>query len=56
MELNLAHFALQKLHIIPSVLDSLSQKEKAFIYASILVRTDKEKEETRKIKAKGGRR
>lgn len=54
-EFNLAHFALQKLHILPSVLDALSQKEKAFIYASILIRIEKEKEESRKIKAKGGR-
>ncbi len=52
----MAHFALQKLHILPSVLDTMSQKEKAFIYASITVRVEKEKEETRKIKAKGGRR
>jgi hypothetical protein len=55
-EFNLTHFALQKLHILPSVLDSMSQREKAFIYASILVRIEKEKEEARKLKAKGGRR
>ena len=55
-EFNLAHFALQKLHILPSVLDAMSQKEKAFIYASILVRIEKEKEVARKLKAKGGSR
>jgi hypothetical protein len=38
------------------MLDAMSQKEKAFIYASITVRVEKEKEEARKIKAKGGRR
>lgn len=55
-EFNLAHFALQKLHILPSTLANMSNKEKAFIYASITVRVEKEKEEARKIKAKGGKR
>lgn len=56
-EFNLAHFALQKLHILPSQLESMSQREKAFIYASIQVRVDSEKKEANraKAKAKGGR-
>ncbi|MDU4726397.1 hypothetical protein [Clostridium sp.] len=54
-EFNLAHFALQKLHILPSELECMSQKEKAFIYASIQVRVETEKKETDKIKTKGGR-
>lgn len=54
-EFNLAHYALQKLHILPSVLDSLDQKEKAFIYASIAVRVEKEKQEANKLKSKGGK-
>ncbi len=62
-EANLAHFALQKLHIRPKVLtgdctinDPIDNKERAFIYGSIIVRVEKEKEEARKIKAKGGKR
>ena len=54
-EFNLAHFALQKLHILPSQLESMGQKEKAFIYASIQARVETEKKEANKIKAKGGR-
>ena len=56
----MAHFALQKLYILPSVLASMDDKEKAFVYASIQVRIDQEKKEAAKIKAvksrKGGRR
>lgn len=55
MEFNLAHFALQKLHILPSLLAEMTDKEKAFIYASIQIRVEKEQEESRKLKAKGGR-
>lgn len=54
-EFNLAHFALQKLRILPSQLDSMGRKEKAFIYASIQVRVESEKKEASKLKAKGGR-
>ena len=54
-EFNLAHFALQKLKILPSQLENMSQKERAFIYASIQVRVETEKKEASKIKAKGGR-
>lgn len=54
-EFNLAHFALQKLKILPSQLENMSQKEKAFIYASIQVRVDTEKREMEKAKVKKGR-
>ena len=60
-ESNLAHFALQKLHIRPKVLvgectimDPIGDKEKAFIYASILLRVEDEKKEAARIKSKGG--
>jgi len=58
----LAHFALQKLHILPSVLAEISDRERAFIYASIQLRIEDEKKEAAKIKAtrnrgrRGGRR
>lgn len=55
-ELNLAHFALQKLHILPSILNEMSQKEKALIYASIQIRVELEKKEAAKLKQKGGRK
>ena len=54
-EANLAHFALQKLHILPSVLINMDDKERAFVYASIQLRIEAEQKEARKIKAKGGR-
>jgi len=58
VEFNLAHFALQKLHILPSTLANMSEREKAFIYASIQIRIEQEKKEAAKIKAakRGGRR
>jgi hypothetical protein len=68
-EANLAHFALQKLHIRPGVLlgicsanDPVDERERAFIYASILIRVEQEKREAAKIKTSryrgrtGGRR
>jgi hypothetical protein len=48
--MNLAHFALQKLHILPSTLLSMSSKERAFIYASIKLRVDEEKKMATSIK------
>lgn len=58
----MAHFALQKLHIRPNILlgigsanDPVDDKERAFIYGSIIVRTEKEQEEARKMKRKGGK-
>lgn len=58
MELNYAHYALQKLHIRPGVLagtcganDPVSLRERAFIYASIDLRVKEEKREAAKMKA-----
>ena len=42
-ELNYAHFALQRLRILPSDLNNMSQRERAFIYASIDLRVEEEK-------------
>lgn len=57
MELNYAHYALQKLHIRPGVLsgscgpnDPIGQRERAFIYASIDLRVKEEKRESAKLK------
>ena len=62
-EANLAHFALQKLHIRPAVMlgectnmETIKDRERAFIYASIMLRTEEEKKQASKIKSKGGRR
>ena len=49
----MAHFALQKLHILPSTLAEMSDREKAFVYASILLRIE---EERAKSKFKVGNR
>ncbi len=49
----MAHFALQKLHILPSTLAEMSDREKAFIYASIQLRIEDEKKEANKLKAAG---
>ena len=48
--MNLAHYALQKLHILPSTLSKMSDREKAFIYASIRCRVEDEKREAAKIR------
>lgn len=45
----MAHYCLQELHILPSKYRKMSRKEKAFITASILVRTEKEKEQQKEI-------
>jgi len=34
----------------------MSEREKAFVYASIQVRIEEEKKQARKLKAKGGRK
>ncbi len=52
----MAHFALQKLHITPSELESMDDKERAFIYASIMIRAEEEKKQAEKIKSRGGGR
>jgi hypothetical protein len=48
--MNLAHFALQKLYILPGALQAMSDREKAFVYASIQLRIEEEKREFAKIK------
>lgn len=62
-ESNLAHFALQKLHIRPKVLigectimDPIDDKERAFIYGSISLRIEEEKKQASKIKSRGGKK
>lgn len=49
-ELNYAHFALQRLRIRPSELENMSQRERAFIYASIDLRVAEEKRLASQIK------
>lgn len=44
------HFALQKLHILPSILDAMDQREKALVYASIALKIKQEKKEASKLK------
>lgn len=51
-EAAVAHYALQKLHILPSQLLNMDEQEKAFVFASIKLRIEAEKEEQRKIKKK----
>ncbi len=52
MDYVIAHFALQKLHLLPSQIVNLSKEEKIFVYASIITRIETEKEEQDKIKRK----
>lgn len=47
---NYAHFALQKLRILPSQFMELDQAEKAFVIASIDLRVKAEEEASRKAK------
>lgn len=52
-----AHYALQKLHMLPSVFCGLSMEERAFIIASIDFRIEKEKKEAQEVKNRSkGRR
>lgn len=48
--MGLAHFALHKLHILPSELDAMSRREKAFIFASIKLKIEDEKREAARLK------
>jgi hypothetical protein len=41
---------------MPSDLANASQRERAFIYASIQLRIEEEKKQASKIKSKGGRK
>lgn len=45
-----AHFALQRLRILPSVLEAMGQRERAFIYASIDLRIEEEKRQANSLK------
>lgn len=47
-----AHVALQKLKILPHTLNELPQKERAFIYGSIMYQAEKEDKEHNKLKNK----
>jgi hypothetical protein len=49
-EASYAHYALQKLHILPSVFADMDEAEKAFVIASCNIRVETEKEEARKLK------
>ncbi len=48
--MNYAHFALQRLHIRPSELDTMSRRERALVYASIDLRVAEEKQAAAKMK------
>lgn len=53
----MAHYALQKLHILPSVFTKMDQREKALVIASIEKRVEDEKKEQDKTKrTKKGRK
>ena len=49
-EFTLAHYALQKLHILPHVIAEMSMEERAFLYASIQMRVEEEKRSMEKVK------
>ena len=51
----MAHYALQKLRILPGTFVNLPVREKAFVYASTLVKIEEEKKEQSRIKSKGRR-
>lgn len=48
----MAHFALQRLHILPAQLMALPEEERAFIYASIDLRGEAEKRAEAEARAK----
>ena len=47
-----AHVALQKLKILPHVLNELPQKVRAFIYGSIMYQAEKDDKESKNLKNK----
>ena len=49
----IVHYALQKLHILPSVFCAMEQEEKAFVIASIEKRVEAEKKQERNFKKPG---
>ena len=50
-----AHYALQKLHILPSVFCELSPEEQAFIIASTDLQIEKKKRDVSELEHKIGR-
>lgn len=46
----MAHFCLQKLHILPSVFLNLDEQEKAFVIASIQLKIEADKKAAEKVK------
>lgn len=48
----MAYFALLKFHILPHVLFSLSENERAFVYAAIAVKAKADKRAADKAKRK----
>lgn len=52
----MAHYALQKLHMLPSVFVNLPKREQAYIYASTLKKVEEEKREASKFKFRRERR
>lgn len=55
-EANYAHYALLKLHILPSVFLAMDEQEKAFVIASIKIKMEKDKEEEERAKREAKRR
>ena len=51
----MAHYALQKLRILPSTLSAMDDKELGFVYASIQMRIEEEKRENNKLRRGSGR-
>lgn len=50
-----AHYALQKLHILPSVFCDLSLEDQAFIIASTDLQIEKKKRDARELESRIGR-
>lgn len=49
-EANYAYYALLKFHILPSVFAQMDEKEKAFVIASINIKSKHDKEREKKAK------
>lgn len=49
---NFAYYCLHKLRITPRQFEEMDTQEKAFIIASIQIRTENEKKEAKKAKSK----
>ena len=51
----IVHYALQKLHILPSEFLNMEQWERAIIIASIKERAEAEEKETKRLKKQKGK-